>query len=111
MSSINTRFQQQAADIIVDLINRGEIVVKQTLIDCFDDRKFFRFQFFSYSMAREICLVQQIEYANGKKEGCIYFDGRRKKWNQGVITYLLAVAFEKAPEPTPLIKPNITVVV
>ena len=108
--SINKIFQQQAADIIVDLINQGKIKITNTLIDCYDDRKIFMFQLLVDSTYQEICMLQQIEYFNGKKVANIYFQGRKKKWDKGVLRYLLDVAFEKAPEPEPFEQPHITVI-
>ena len=111
MLSVNTWPQEHIADVIIDLINHDEIRITHTVIDCFDDRKFFMFVLFLCSTGREICMLQQIEHTYGETERHIYFNGKRTKWDKCSVQHLLDVAFEKVPDPTPIKTPKITVVV
>lgn len=96
MPSINTIFQQQAADIIIDLLNKDLISIRKSVFDHYEDKKqIFIYQLVSITKAEEICMLQQIIYPDETKFVYIFFDGRKKDWDIDIIQHLIDVVTEK----------------
>lgn len=92
---INTLFQKQAADIIIDLLNKDEILIKETVFDQYTDKKIFMFQLFSNNPYQEICTLQQILHNDSKKEAYIYIQAKEQKWSPEIVQKLIDIVIEK----------------
>ena len=92
---INMLFQKQAASIIIDLLNKDEILIKETVFNHYQDRKIFMFQLFSNNPHQEICILQQILYNDNKKEAYIYIQAKDQNWASDIVQNMIDVVVEK----------------
>ena len=95
MSSINTHFQQQAADLIIGLINNDLIVIDPDVFDLGDDEDVFMFYLYSYETHTPIAMVQQIVHKQSPKEAKIFISGINQNWDSNIVQQVLDVLFEK----------------
>ena len=92
---INPLFQDQAANIIRDLLSNNAVNIRQTVFDCYDDKRIIMFQLISVANQREVCILQQIIYTNGNREANIFFDANKQNWDGIVVQNLLNTVFDK----------------
>lgn len=87
-------------DVIFDLLKKDAVFIKETIFDCYSDRKIFLFQLFSTKNNKEICILQQIVPTNGKKLVHIYVNAKEQKWNLHKLQQLLDVVSAKSQKNT-----------
>ena len=100
---INTRFQKQAAKIILDLLDNNKIKIRELCVDS-DDRRIDNFQLLSVEVPDEICIVQQAFFLKtGEKKWNLFIKGCPQKWDDKIVQDLINAVIEKL-KTTPDIK-------
>jgi len=100
---INTRFQEQAAKIILDLLSQNKIKVRELHVD-FDYKHVDRFQLLSVETPEEICILQQMFFLEtGEKVLDIFIKGRTQNWNDKVVQGLIKAVIEKTKKTPDII--------
>lgn len=96
MQQINTMFQHQTVDMLVDLLNRDLIWIRKSSFNYHDNRKILLFQLFSKTKNNEICILQQIIYSGGAKSVHIYFNAHEHNFDKNIIQNLIDIVNKKS---------------